>query len=73
MFEPATELPEEHVALARRAALVVVAPCTATTMAKLAHGLADDMVSLTVLATRAPVLLAPARRSRSRAECPGRC
>jgi phosphopantothenoylcysteine decarboxylase/phosphopantothenate--cysteine ligase len=63
MFEPATELAEEHVELARRADVVVVAPATATTMARLAHGLADDLVTLTVLATRAPVLLAPAMDS----------
>jgi len=51
---------EEHVELARRADAVVVAPATATTIARLAHGLAEDMVSLTVLATRAPVLVCPA-------------
>ena len=60
MFEPATDTGEEHVALARRADLVIVAPATATTMARLVYGLADDMLSLTVLATKAPVLLAPA-------------
>jgi phosphopantothenoylcysteine decarboxylase/phosphopantothenate--cysteine ligase len=63
MFEPTTELAEEHVELARRADVVVVAPATATTMARLAHGLADDLLALTVLATRAPVLLAPAMDS----------
>jgi phosphopantothenoylcysteine decarboxylase/phosphopantothenate--cysteine ligase len=63
MFEPATDAGEEHVALARRAELVIIAPATATTMARLAHGLADDMLSLTVLATKAPVLLAPAMDS----------
>lgn len=60
MFDPASELAEEHVELARRADVVVVAPATATTIARLAHGLADDLVALTVLATRAPVLVAPA-------------
>ena len=60
MFDPAAETAEVHVALARRAEALVVAPATATTMARLAHGLADDIVSLTVLATRAPVLVAPA-------------
>ena len=50
----------EHVELARRADVVVVAPATATTIARLAHGLAEDMVSLTVLATKAPVLVCPA-------------
>jgi len=51
---------EEHIELARRADIVVVAPATATTIARLAQGLAEDMVSLTVLATRAPVLVCPA-------------
>jgi phosphopantothenoylcysteine decarboxylase/phosphopantothenate--cysteine ligase len=63
MFSPATDVAEEHVALARRAELVIIAPVTATTMARLAYGLADDMLSLTVLATRAPVLVAPAMDS----------
>lgn len=60
MFDPAAETAEAHVALARRANAVLVAPATATTLAHLAHGSAEDMVALTVLATRAPVLLAPA-------------
>ena len=51
---------EAHVALGERADLLVIAPATAHTLAKLALGLADDVVSATVLATRAPVLLAPA-------------
>jgi phosphopantothenoylcysteine decarboxylase/phosphopantothenate--cysteine ligase len=63
MFDPASELAEEHVELARRADAVLVAPATATTIARLAHGLADDVVSLTVLATHAPVLVAPAMDS----------
>jgi phosphopantothenoylcysteine decarboxylase/phosphopantothenate--cysteine ligase len=50
----------EHVEIARRADVVVVAPATATTIARLAHGLAEDMVSVTVLATKAPVLVCPA-------------
>lgn len=50
----------EHVALAKRADLFVIAPATANIMAKMAHGIADDMLSTTVLATRAPVLIAPA-------------
>ncbi|MBQ9300155.1 MAG: bifunctional phosphopantothenoylcysteine decarboxylase/phosphopantothenate--cysteine ligase CoaBC [Clostridia bacterium] len=50
----------EHVALAKQADLFVIAPATANIMAKMAHGIADDMLSTTVLATRAPVLLAPA-------------
>lgn len=60
MWDPEAETAEAHVALARRADAVLIAPATATTIARIAHGLAEDMVSLTVLATRAPVLLAPA-------------
>ncbi len=60
MFDPGSELAVEHVELARRADAVLVAPATASTIARLAHGLASDLVSLTVLATRAPVLVAPA-------------
>ncbi|HEU0072421.1 MAG TPA: bifunctional phosphopantothenoylcysteine decarboxylase/phosphopantothenate--cysteine ligase CoaBC [Dehalococcoidia bacterium] len=63
MFQPATDAGEEHVALARRAELVIVAPATATTLARFAYGLADDMLSLTVLATKAPVLVAPSMDS----------
>lgn len=63
MFEPSSGLAEEHVALARRADLILVAPATATTMARIAHGMADDLLALTVLATTAPVLLAPAMDS----------
>jgi phosphopantothenoylcysteine decarboxylase/phosphopantothenate--cysteine ligase len=50
----------EHVSLAHRASLVIIAPATANTLARLAHGFADDAVSALVLDTRAPVLLAPA-------------
>jgi phosphopantothenoylcysteine decarboxylase/phosphopantothenate--cysteine ligase len=60
MFDPSSELAEQHVEIARRASAVIVAPASATTIAKLAHGIADDVVSLTVLATQAPVLIAPA-------------
>lgn len=50
----------EHVALAKRADVFLIAPATANILAKMACGLADDMLSTTVLATRAPVLVAPA-------------
>lgn len=50
----------EHVALAKKADIFVIAPATANIMAKMAAGIADDMLSTTVLATKAPVLLAPA-------------
>lgn len=50
----------EHIALAKRAEVFVIAPATANILAKMAWGIADDMLSTTVLATRAPVLVAPA-------------
>ena len=50
----------EHIALADRTDLVIVAPATANVCAKLAHGLADDMLTTTVLACRCPKLIAPA-------------
>ncbi|RCK56837.1 bifunctional phosphopantothenoylcysteine decarboxylase/phosphopantothenate synthase [Microbacterium sorbitolivorans] len=49
-----------HVALGQRADLVVIAPATANTMAKMAAGLADDLLGTTLLATAAPVVIAPA-------------
>ena len=63
MFDGSAEPGEAHVELARRADLMLIAPATASTMARLAQGLADDFVSLTALATRAPLLLAPAMDS----------
>lgn len=60
MFDPNSPLAEEHVALARSASAMIIAPATATTLARLAHGMADNMVALTALATTAPVLVAPA-------------
>ena len=50
----------EHISLAERTDLVIVAPATANVMAKLAHGLADDMLTTTILACRCPKLIAPA-------------
>lgn len=49
-----------HVALGQRADLVIIAPATAHTLAKMAVGLADDLLGTTLLATRAPVVVAPA-------------
>ena len=60
MFDPDSELSVEHVALAQRADIVVVAPATAHTIARMAHGLVDDMLTATLLATAAPVVVAPA-------------
>jgi phosphopantothenoylcysteine synthetase/decarboxylase len=50
----------EHIAYADRADVLVIAPCTANVMAKLAQGLADDLLTCTALATRAPLVIAPA-------------
>lgn len=60
MFAAPEEYDIEHIALAERADAVVVAPATANVMAKLAAGIADDMLCCTILATRAPIVLAPA-------------
>nr|MBP1190744.1 phosphopantothenoylcysteine decarboxylase/phosphopantothenate--cysteine ligase [Frigoribacterium sp. PvP032] len=49
-----------HVALGQQADLIVVAPATAHTLAKLAHGLSDDLLGTTVLASTAPLVVAPA-------------
>lgn len=50
----------KHISLAQKADVFLVAPATANLMAKLAHGIADDMLTTTLLATKAPILLAPA-------------
>jgi phosphopantothenoylcysteine decarboxylase/phosphopantothenate--cysteine ligase len=60
LFDPGEEGEIDHIGLADWADLVVVAPCTANLIAKMAHGLADDLVTAVLLATRAPVLVAPA-------------
>jgi phosphopantothenoylcysteine decarboxylase/phosphopantothenate--cysteine ligase len=49
-----------HISLADRADLMVIAPATANTIGKIAHGIADDLLTTTVMATKAPVLIAPA-------------
>lgn len=50
----------EHIGLARRADVVIVAPATASTIARIAHGLSDDLLTTTLLATTATVFVAPA-------------
>jgi phosphopantothenoylcysteine decarboxylase/phosphopantothenate--cysteine ligase len=60
MFEPLPNPEIEHIAVARRAHLFLIAPATADILAKAAHGIADDWLSTTLLATRAPILFAPA-------------
>jgi len=60
MFDASSELNVTHIALASAADVVAIAPATANIIAKLAAGLADDVLSSTVLATKAPVVIAPA-------------
>jgi phosphopantothenoylcysteine decarboxylase / phosphopantothenate---cysteine ligase len=58
MWEPVEEIP--HIALARENEVVAIVPATANTIAKLAYGIADDLLTNVALATRAPLLIAPA-------------
>jgi len=60
MFDASSELSVTHIALARAADVVAIAPATANVIAKLAAGIADDVLCCTVLATNAPVVIAPA-------------
>ncbi len=64
LWQPPTsgegEFAIEHIAIAQAIDALVVAPATANSLAKLAHGLADDLLSTVYLATRAPVIVAPA-------------
>lgn len=60
MFEKQVDWVPEHISLADRADLFLIAPCTANVMAKIAHGIADDLLSATALSCRAPLLIAPA-------------
>lgn len=60
MFELNSEYSVEHVALAEAADIVVIAPATADIIARIAAGMTDDMVSCTALATKAPIIIAPA-------------
>lgn len=60
IFDLQSELSINHVAVAERADVVIVAPATANTIAKLAWGMADDALTATILATQAPIIVAPA-------------
>ena len=59
-FDRNFEFHVEHVALAKKADIAIVAPATANVIAKLAHGIADDMLTTTLLACRCPKIVAPA-------------
>jgi phosphopantothenoylcysteine decarboxylase/phosphopantothenate--cysteine ligase len=60
LWEPSGEAAAQHIALGQQADLLVIAPATANTIARLAHGLADDMLTTVALATTAPMLIVPA-------------
>jgi phosphopantothenoylcysteine decarboxylase/phosphopantothenate--cysteine ligase len=60
MFAPSTDWQIEHISLAERASLLLIAPATANTIGKIAHGIADNLLTCVVMATKAPVLIAPA-------------
>ena len=62
-WKPGMNADIEHIAIADGIALLVVAPCTANVLGKFANGIADDFLSSLYLATRAPVLIAPAMNS----------
>lgn len=63
-FDRNFEFNVEHVSLAKKADAIMVAPATANVIAKMAHGLADDMLTTTILACRCPILIAPAMNTR---------
>lgn len=63
-FDRNFEYSVEHVSLAKKADVVLVAPATANVIAKMAHGLADDMLTTTVLACQCPKIVAPAMNTR---------
>lgn len=60
MFDEPRTWDVEHISLAQKADLFLIAPATANVIGKIAHGIADDMLTTTVMATKAPVLVAPA-------------
>ena len=64
LWDAAAEAAMGHIELARWADRVLIAPATANTLAKLAHGFADDLVSTLCLATTAPITIAPAMNHR---------
>ena len=59
-FAPPAEWKPEHIAFAESADAVVVAPATANTLAKMRHGIADNLLTSVLLATRSPIFVAPA-------------
>jgi phosphopantothenoylcysteine decarboxylase/phosphopantothenate--cysteine ligase len=64
LWEPTGEAAARHIALGGEADLLLIAPATANTIARLAHGIADDLLTTVALATAAPLLLAPTMETR---------
>ena len=60
LYSTDSSLSINHVALAESADLIIVAPATANTIAKIANGISDDVLTTTILATTAPIIIAPA-------------
>ena len=60
MFDKPDHMEVEHISLANKADLFIVIPATANIIGKVANGIADDMLSTTIMATKAPVIFAPA-------------
>jgi phosphopantothenoylcysteine decarboxylase/phosphopantothenate--cysteine ligase len=60
MFAPTDEWQVDHISFASRADVLLIAPCTANVIAKLANGISDDLLTCTALATHAPIVVAPA-------------
>ena len=60
LYSPESDLSINHVALAETADVIIVAPATANTIAKIANGISDDVLTTTILATKAPIIMAPA-------------
>ncbi len=65
-FERPTAWDVKHISLAHKAQLFLIAPCTADMLGKIANGVADDMLSTTVMATKAPVMICPAMDAATR-------
>ena len=68
VYEDMFEIPEKHeirhISLSERADLILICPATANIIAKIAHGICDDLLTCTVLSAKCPVLIAPAMNER---------
>jgi phosphopantothenoylcysteine decarboxylase/phosphopantothenate--cysteine ligase len=63
MFDEIDKWDTKHISLAKKADLMLIVPCTANVIGKIANGLADDMLTTTVMATKADVIISPAMNS----------